>query len=256
MNIGTNTVNSRIEYIDFLKFIGLTGIIIAHVGSPSWLMFLRSFDVPLMVVISAFLAEKSYNKYKATNYSVYFFSRFKRLVIPTWIFLLIYFLIESILGIEHSFKYYIASFLCTRYGIGYVWVILIYLYSALTIPFCSRLKFEMLFLVYCMYEIAFHLRLGVNNKFLLTTFYYIIPYGVLTYLGFSFNRMTQNVKKRILLISLVVFLLSGFFYWMVTTVPQLVSIAKYPPRIYYLSYGVFCSFGLLMFCEKYYLCEC
>ena len=57
-------MNNRIEYIDFLKFIGLTGIIIAHVGSPNWIMMLRSFDVPLMVIISSFLASYSIKKYK------------------------------------------------------------------------------------------------------------------------------------------------------------------------------------------------
>ena len=40
----------RINYIDFLKFIGLTGIFAAHVGSPKWLMMLRNFDVPFMVI--------------------------------------------------------------------------------------------------------------------------------------------------------------------------------------------------------------
>lgn len=48
---------TRMGYIDFLKFIGLTGIIIAHVGSPDWLMMLRNFDVPFMVILSSILGE-------------------------------------------------------------------------------------------------------------------------------------------------------------------------------------------------------
>lgn len=60
---------ARISYIDFLKFIGLTGIIIAHVGSPSWAMMLRSFDVPFMVVLSSILGEKSFHKYENSGKS-------------------------------------------------------------------------------------------------------------------------------------------------------------------------------------------
>lgn len=64
-NINTNdsTKIKRIDYIDFLKFIGLTGIIIAHVGAPDWAIMLRSFDVPFMVILSALLGEKSLQKH-------------------------------------------------------------------------------------------------------------------------------------------------------------------------------------------------
>lgn len=43
-SIGTSST-ARISYIDFLKFVGLTGIIIAHINPPSWTILLRSFDV-------------------------------------------------------------------------------------------------------------------------------------------------------------------------------------------------------------------
>lgn len=35
----TYTLIDRIDYIDFLKTLGLTGIIIAHVGPPNWESF-------------------------------------------------------------------------------------------------------------------------------------------------------------------------------------------------------------------------
>ena len=46
---------SRIGYIDFLKVIGLAGIVAAHTGPPGWVIMLRCFDVPLMVILSAML---------------------------------------------------------------------------------------------------------------------------------------------------------------------------------------------------------
>ena len=39
--------------IDFLRCIGLIGIMLSHSVCPSLLMNLRSFDVPLMVFLSA-----------------------------------------------------------------------------------------------------------------------------------------------------------------------------------------------------------
>ena len=252
---------TRINYIDFLRFIGLTGIIIAHVGSPKWAIMLRSFDVPFMVILSSVLGEKSYHKFENSKLSPmnYFFSRIKRLVIPTWILLIIYFgILYIISGNFFEFNYYIASFCLTRYGIGYVWIILIYLYSALLIPLFSKIKLSKMGMVcvtiiYLMYEVAYYFQIGVDNKLIDSTFYYIIPYGLLTYLGYNYYQIKKNNRCIIAIVSLIVFISFGVYYWYIYEAPQIVQIAKYPPRFYYLGYGIAVSFGLLLFCEKYYL---
>ena len=255
-------IQARIGYIDFLKFIGLTGIIIAHVGSPSWAMMLRSFDVPLMVVLSSILGEKSFHKYENSGiFSArhYFVSRIKRLVIPTWILLIIYFGISFLRGESfRGVKYYIASFCMTRYGIGYVWIILIYLYSALLIPIFSKIKLSMkgiigVTAIYILYEAAYYFQIGVDNKLINSTFYYVIPYGLLTYLGYNYTRMKNKAKFIIVIVFTAVFVSLGIYYWHSLGAPQLVQIAKYPPRLYYLGYGIAWSFALLLICEKHYL---
>lgn len=251
---------NRQHYIDFLKVIGLTGIIIAHVGSPSWAMMLRSFDVPLMVIISSLLGEKSYEKYEGKGLipaRQYFCSRIKRLVIPTWIFLTFYFMLFALFSRHvQSVKYYIASYCLTRYGIGYVWVILIYLYSAMLTPLFSKMKFSIKSVIlvaatYLIYEIAYFFQIGTTSKFLDTTFYYIIPYGLLTYLGYNYNKIYIKLRYCIVVFSFLLFALLGSYYWITNGSPQLVQIAKYPPRLYYLSYGVMWSFSLLLVCEKH-----
>lgn len=258
--MASDTLTSRINYIDFLKFVGLTGIIIAHVGSPSWLMMLRSFDVPLMVILSAVLAEQSYKKFAREGLLVkdYYFSRIKRLVIPTWTFLGLYFVLFFIVeGELRGWRYYIASFCLTRYGIGYVWIILIYLYSALLIPLLNRMKLStkgLIFtiVIYGLYEIAYYLKIGTDNRVLNTTIYYIVPYGVLTYLGYNYYQMKKRTRNLIVITSSLIFAVLLFYYWIINEAPQLVKIAKYPPRLYYLSYGIACSFGMLLLCEKYH----
>ncbi len=253
-----NLFERRIGYVDFLKFIGLTGIILAHVGSPSWLMMLRSFDVPLMVILSSMLGKKSFEKYQNNNLRTldYYLSRVKRLVIPTWIFLLIYFGIYYIAsGKLFSLDYYVASFCLTRYGIGYVWIILIYLYSALLLPIFSKAEMSKIGLLcvavmYVIYEVLYYFKVGINYEIIDTTFYYIIPYGTLTYLGCNYNHMTKKTKKCISITSLAIFVGMALYYWYKCGTPQLVQIAKYPPRLYYMSYGITASFILMLLCEN------
>lgn len=261
-SIVESKTKGRINYIDFLKFIGLTGIIIAHVGQPSWLKMIRSFDVPLMVILSSILANMSFAKYQQSNTPIYkyYLSRVKRLVIPTWIFLVFYFLFSFIVSHQReTITYYIASFGLTRYGMSYVWIILIYLYSAMLIPLFAELKlsFKGIIIVcvaYIIYEIAYYYQIGLNGKlvkaFFETTFYYIIPYGVLTYLGYNYYAMKDKAKYIITIASFVIFALLVVYYWQTTGMFQPVYIVKFPPRLYYMSYGIGCSFALLLICEK------
>ena len=252
----------RLAHVDFLKTVGLAGIIIAHVGSPDWLMMLRSFDVPLMVILSALLANRSYAKHERAGTPVfrYYLSRIRRLVLPVWLFLLLYFLIVfAFTGKHESLRYYADSFCLTRYGVGYVWVFLIYLYSAALVPLFARLKLSakgavLVCAAYILYETAWHFRIGLAGgalrNVLDTTFYYIIPYGAVTYLGYNYPSMGKRTKYIILLASALVFAGLAVYHGVSAGSFQLVKIAKYPPTLYYLSYGIACSFALLLLCEN------
>ena len=249
---------SRIGYIDFLKVIGLAGIVAAHTGPPGWVIMLRCFDVPLMVILSAMLGERAYSRRLEAGKPLqgYYLCRVKRLVFPTWVFLAFYFLIRFLAGGEaRSFRYYAASFLLTQYGIKYVWVILIYLYSALMIPFFCRFG-QMRWIwagvaaAYALYELAYHLKIGTDSKLLMSTFYDFVPYAIgLTYLGVSANRLSRQKHLWVAAGALAVFTGMAVYYHLTQGSFQSVQNAKYPARLYYLSYGVGCSFALLAFCE-------
>ena len=250
----------RIGYIDFLKFIGVTAIIIAHVGAPDWLRMIRSFDVPLMVIVSAMLGERSYKKYSGAGLALagrYCLSRFKRLVFPTWLFQLLFFTaLFCVTGQLQPIRYYIYSFCLTQYGMYYVWVILVYLYVALLIPVFDKMKSMVtstitMLSLYVIYEVVYYLGLGVDNKFLDTTVYYIIPYGLLACLGYHYRQMKSKTRYGIAFCSLAVFIGLGIYYQITTGSFQLVDIVKYPPRLYYLSFGVAISFFLLLLSEKH-----
>ena len=246
----------RLYYIDFLKAFGLAAIIIAHANPPSILFAFRSFDVPLMVILSSYLARKSYRKYKDTNDGIlnYYKTRFARLVFPTWLFLIIYFIVVGLVVKDaRSFDYYLKSFLL---------IMLIYLYSALLVPVIERIGFSIravvvIILFYLAYEILYHFQIGTNNMFVETTFYYIIPYGLLTCIGYNLEKIKR--KKLIIFIAanLIIFIATALYLHAKTGNFQQVQAYKYPPRLYYLSYGIFCSLSLMTICknkryEKYF----
>ena len=79
---GRTQAPARIDYLDFLKVIGLAGLFVAHAEPPGWMLMLRSFDVPLLVMISAILARRSYARLRAAGKpaAAYCLGRFRRLV--------------------------------------------------------------------------------------------------------------------------------------------------------------------------------
>ncbi|MBX2834034.1 MAG: acyltransferase family protein [Micavibrio sp.] len=89
-------LHERDQTLDFMRLIGLTLIIFAHVKAPYVLIQLRSFDVPLMVMVSALSFSISFSG-KSISYGAYVWSRIKRLVFPVWIFLSLYFLATTLL---------------------------------------------------------------------------------------------------------------------------------------------------------------
>lgn len=77
--------------IDILRVCGLLLIMLAHVNPPNLIFQIRTFDVPMMVFVSGvsyFLSKKA-----DVSYFSYAFSRFKRLVLPVWIFF-VFFLLD------------------------------------------------------------------------------------------------------------------------------------------------------------------
>ncbi len=253
---GRTQAPARIDYLDFLKVIGLAGLFIAHAEPPGWMLMLRSFDVPLLVMISAILARRSYARLRAGGKSAaaYCLGRFRRLVIPTWIFLAFYFLLYRAMGGQfQSLRYYVDSFLLTRYGVAYVWIILVYLFCALLIPLLDRLPLTLrgaltAAAAYAVYEAAWTFGIGKEIPLIESTFYYIIPYGAVTWLGYRWPEMKGGTRRCLAGAALLVFAALAGWLWIRSGAPQQVQTAKYPPRLYYLSYGIGCSAVLLMLC--------
>lgn len=240
-------MNKRDEYLDLLRTIGILGIFLAHVTPPFIIHQLRIFDVILMVILSGYL----YKKPKC--YIEYIFKRIKRLIFPTYIALTLFFsllyILEKIFNIDLkgilNIKMLISSYLLIS-GIGFVWIIRIYLGVAIFAPIILRkLTFKKLIFYYIILEIFINISLYYFNfPIIEIVVFQLLPYCLLFCYG---SLLRENkVPQRFVTIILGIVLIIAFFVNLRLDLQKF----KYPPRLFYIFYGVFITNLLFLFKDK------
>ena len=237
-------MQNRKYYVDVLKFIGICCLFFAHVNGPEFLENIRGFDVPMMVILSGFLAVSSFAK--VSNPLSYIWKRIKRLVIPTWMFLIIFYLCMMVSGQSVKHLDVLKSYLFQRdCGLaGGVWIIWVYLLCAVMGPILKKGMDHKWFLpvaigVFIAYEI---LVASFPNLIEIRMLYYsvftAIPYGIILLLGMYLSKLDISKRMIILVCATVVHLMLVGYYVLNQGDYQLISQYKYPARLYYLSYGL------------------
>lgn len=155
-------MKARNSKIDCLRVLGILLIILAHCDAPKFINDLRSFDVILLVYLSAYVAPFERIKDKH-NYYLYCRKRVQRLLNPTYVFIITYsvvlFFLYCLVGRLDLFppKQWINSFLMCEDSIGYVWIVKVYFINALLGPICnkiiSRFKNNVSFILFISIEI-------------------------------------------------------------------------------------------------------
>ena len=155
----------------------------------------------------------------------------------------IFFVFERLRQHNYSEKIIIAS-LALGNGIGYVWIVRVFLLTALAMPFLENIYQVMskkrylvsLGIIYLIYELIYFKYPGVN------IFYELIPYSCVAGWGI----LAKDLNKKQLFISAIwfgsIFLIMFFDRHLIGT-----QIDKYPPRLYYLSYSLAISLLLYAF---------
>ena len=249
--------NERIVFIDYLKVIGLLCIILAHICTDQNILQIRNFDVPLMILISGYLAVESLKRSlkKDRPFLNYYWKRITRLLFPTWVFLIIFFAAMSFFPVNgmypYSTDYIINSFLLLD-GMRYVWIIRIFLICAFITPVIyyfdkienDYVQFLILLIIYILYEIAIFMQIDQMNIIFEFILAYVIPYGIIYLLGMITTKTSYKTDRNISLIFLATLLVTGYLLYTTTGAVQFTQIMKYPPRIYYISYALFVSFLL------------
>lgn len=142
-----NSSTTQNSYIDFLRGFGLLLLFIAHTYSPEWLSNVRMFDVPLMVTISAMC----YKPLRGGVYLAYVIKRFKRIYIPVFVFLSLFFLFRNVAIIYFGVvvlppDVIIGSFLLlNKPSIGYLWIMRVFLLIAFLMPIIAPIVAKMRF---------------------------------------------------------------------------------------------------------------
>lgn len=234
--------NKHLLYIDYLKVIGLFLVILAHVDCPVVLMQMRSFDVPMLVFISGFLAARSY---KPGNAIEYYWKRIKRLVFPAWIFLIIFFLVQTIIYTKPSCSDVVKAITFQRDAnmVGMLWVIWVYFVCALCIPVIDKIGFTTKSVVYMStIFIVFELVCATieleNNRIIYMTLMTVIPWGAVSFLGYYYDNISEKIKKRLAMGFAIVFLIIAILLFFQTASLVPTNEYKYPARLYYLSFAV------------------
>lgn len=248
--------------IDIIRTLGVFLIILAHVDPPQILHQYREFDVVSMVFISSLCMSQVNGK---ESYIKMMKGRIKRLLIPTLILITVIlvgtiivcgiFEVEQIYGLKTA----VLSYLLLD-GIGYVWIIRIFLAIALFSPILwniARKTNQYIILTCCvticlLVEVIFAY-MHENQIAYLIVYYYvlcILPYFALTVLGLRI-KINQNKGDyiQILAISSAVFMLYRLvkmWWWG----ESFFHLTKYPPLLDYLFYGIAVTSLLMLLCKK------
>lgn len=256
----------RDHSIDLFRALGMLLIVLAHVECPHIVMQLRNFDVVLMVIVMGMSYRLSAHVTDLSSYGKYVVKRFRRLVIPAWIFLIVYFAVCAILNaaqlveIQFTAKDYLHSFLLLSgepdmAGLGFVWILRVYFLVSLLLPLLDMLRRKrgILFFAVCLLAAeAVYLVLQWLVDIPVTwaamlweqLFCYGIGYGVIAGVGLLADDLSP---KQLFCAAAVMLLLYGgllVYYRSYYTQPF-----KYPPQLYYLAYAMLVCF-LLLFARK------
>jgi len=245
----------RDERIDVLRGLGLAMIVLAHVDPPGAIFQLRNFDVPLMVLVAGL-------SYRATarveRYRTYLWSRFERLVLPVWVFLSGYFAFAAITGVPIDLpapERIWSSYLLLD-GIGYVWIIRVFLLVALVAPAIHALHrsesshlryFALLSGCYLAYAAAVSVS-GANatpewSWVLEHTVYALVPYALVFAVGLRLPDLDRRQLALLAGLMLAAFLALMWFYRAQAGRFVPTQEFKYPPQSYYLAYALFVAVG-------------
>ncbi|HZE86858.1 MAG TPA: acyltransferase [Methylomirabilota bacterium] len=237
----------RNQLIDFLRGFAILVMILTHTTvffphdtTASTLWNWSHFAVPIFLFCSTYLVLQ-----KSSNGPLKLFSylkkRFLRLLIPYYIFLFFYlvcllFLTPKVLTIN-----YILQSIFLIGGVDINWLVLLFLYLAVLMPLFTRYiqKSSLLFWTFFILSFASTCVLLFYSPTISYKWIMWLPWSVMLYITVFFIKFEQ--KKKVLFaflcLSLLIFI---FTYFLQTSLHHSIILInnKYPPNLFYLSFGI------------------
>lgn len=251
------SAQKRDTKLDFMRALGTLTIIVPHVSSPDIMVQIRTFDVVMLVLISGMSYAYQMADGYLLEYGQYVKKRFSKLVFPTYFLIFIVYFSMNVIsvalskGIYYDITDLLKSLFLFEDGIGYVWIIKVYLGMALLAPFIwkvvKQIDNDILFFCLCgaiylvyrsIWLLSQQVRLPILSVVLDEYVFYIIAYMIPFAVGLYFCK--HKNKKKVSMLFLLLFL--GIqLYVIIQGGGFEPNLYKYPPEIYYLSYGIACS---------------
>lgn len=231
-------IKDRDKSIDILRSIAIIGIFLAHSAPSDFWIQVRSFDVVLMVFLSAVCA-KGFDR-DNFNYFDFLGKRCMRLILPVWIFFAIYYVGVYVVYYLPPMSEVISSFSLT--SDRYVWIIRILVILGVCAPIVWKLTLKLndvwivavvlVMLICC--ELLFNYISNKTFDLVMTTF----PYAAAYIIGMNINKFSKNSLILVASIFGISFLICAGYQYFLQGEFVTVSHFKYPPRIYYMAYGL------------------
>jgi hypothetical protein len=248
----------RERVFDLLRTFGLFSILLAHVDPPVWLWLLRDFDVPLLVLVSGAVCQLGYRG-RPIVYGSYIRKRVLRLLVPVYVFLVGYFLVAETFAPARFDADVIGRTFLLLNGMGYVWIIRVFLLVALVTPFLLRLRQRVRPIPYFLILLGGYLAheglwalFSRGGEFsgwegIKFSVFYALPYGCLFGLGLRWPGMSRRAAFAWAAagLGLATLMLVALRAW---PDPSVAAALKYPPRLAYFWYGLGMSHLLYGIC--------
>ena len=243
---------SRDKYIDFLRFVGLAMIVLAHVKAPFSIHQIRCFDVPLMLFVSGLAYG---NKNICASWKEYYLPRLKRLLIPIYIFVFFDLVALALMNKTLTFDSIIQSILlCTSGAVGYVWIIKVFVLVMFATPILIKINNRLSNFSFIIFILSlFFIQEGLvsitqyfKNPQVNTIYTETVPYLFGYSIPFLFGlRLRQSDRKSEYLFLSTISLTSILFVILYInrwgTPIAITPTFKYPPHSYFLIYGLLAS---------------
>ena len=243
---------TRDSVIDYLRIIGIFLAILAHCHIPDYAFEIREFDVSMLVMISGISYLLSYQRHAQEKWFTYAWRRFKRLVLPVWAFLCIYFLFfYFVFHDSFSISMIWKSFALTQSGIMFVWIFRVFFTTALLNPFLRRLSDRLtinwlillLPVFFLLNDFLFLMVTTIFPGLIGKLFSYLISYTV----GYALLSLTGMCLYRAKTMRRWILFTEFFFFWLICALlfrGGSMQAFKNPPQLYYVSYGIWMTCAL------------
>ncbi len=260
-------VFKRNTAVDIVRVIATALVILAHVTIPNWLSLARSFDVCCLVLLSGISYAYSH---KDMPYGKYVWKRVKRLCVPAYVTATIIFLICLPLCLAmgraypYSFRQIAETYLFLggkTGGIGYFWIVRIYLLVAIIAPFLCKInkaiKNNFLFLSIVLVillgnTLVYYLCWGENKFVDLLLENYVM--SLLAYASVYMVGIRIVQEKDFAVLAFIVFAAGTVVTQICISVcggKYIVSAYKYPPQLAYIFFGLALSLLLWLLVDKF-----